>query len=161
MDLEGTRQKMQQIKERLVTAQSRQKSYADRQRRDLEFAVGDKEFLKLTPRRSFGKFKRDRKLQPRFIRPFSIVQRIGKVAYRLTLPTELQGIHNVFHVSQLRKYLADPDHVENDENIDLTTDLNYVEKPVQILDHGEKKFRQKTIPLVKVLWNRHPVQDAT
>jgi hypothetical protein len=140
MELEGTQEKVQQIKNRLVIAQTRQKSYADRHRRDLEFIVGDQVFLKLTPRRSFGQYKRGKKLQPWFIGPFPIVQRIGKVAYWLTLPVELQGIHDVFQVSQLRKYLADPDHVVNSEN-ELTLDLNYMEKPIQIIDREVKELR--------------------
>jgi hypothetical protein len=91
----------------------------------LEFAEGEQVFLKLTPRRSFGKNKERRKLQPRYIGPFPIVQRIGKVAYWLVLPLELQGIHDVFHVSQLRQYIVDPNHVVNDEAIKLTTNLSY------------------------------------
>jgi hypothetical protein len=74
------------------------------------------------------------------------VQRIRKVAYRLTLPAELQNTHDVFHISQLRKYLTDPDHVVNDANIELTLDLNHVEKPIQIVDRRVKESRQKTIP---------------
>jgi hypothetical protein len=93
-------------------------------------------FLKLTPRRNFGKYKQRKKLQLRYIGPFKIVQRIGKVAYRLDLPSELRGIHDVFHVSQLRQYLRDLDHVVNDEPIELTPDLNYEERPIQILEYG-------------------------
>jgi hypothetical protein len=83
-----------------------------------------------------------------------------KVAYRLTLTARFQGISDVFHVSQLRKYFTDPDHVVNDANIELTPDLNYVERIIQIIDRGARKLRQKTIPLVKVLWNHHLVRDA-
>jgi hypothetical protein len=160
MDLEGSRQKVQLIKERLLAAQSRQKSYADNRRRDLEFAEGEHVFLKLSPRRNLGDH-RLKKLQPRYVGPFPIVQRIGKVAYRLALPPELQGIHDVFHVSQLRQYLADPDHVVNDAEIELTTDLSYEERPIQILEFGNKELRQRKIPLVKVLWSHHPIRDAT
>jgi hypothetical protein len=78
----------------------------------------------LIPRRSVGKYKQKKKSQPRYIGPFPIVQRIRKVAYRLELPSELHGIHDVFHISQLRKYIADPSHVVNNQNIEMTADLN-------------------------------------
>jgi hypothetical protein len=83
------------------------------------------------------------------------------VAYRLALPPELQGIHDVFHISQLRQYIMDSDHLVNDEVIELTPDLSYAERPIQILEYEEKELRWKKIPLVKVLWSHHPVQDAT
>jgi hypothetical protein len=79
----------------------------------------------------------------------------------LALPLELQGIHDVFHVSQLRQCIVDPSHVVNNESIELITDLNYDERPVQILEFEEKELRQKNIPLVKVLWSHRPVEDAT
>jgi hypothetical protein len=118
-------------------------------------------FLKLTPRHSVGKNKQRKKLQPCYIGLFPIVQMIGKVAYRLELPSELQGIHDVFCVSQLRQYIADPSHVVNNENIKLTANLNLDERLVQILEFQEQELRQRKIPLVKVLWNHSPVQDAT
>jgi hypothetical protein len=98
-----------------------------------------------------------KKLQLCYIGPFQIIQRLGKVVYRLELPAELQGIHDVFHVSQLRQYIADPSHVINDEKIELTTDLKYNERPLRILEFGEKELRQRKIPMVIVLWNNHPV----
>jgi hypothetical protein len=79
----------------------------------------------------------------------------------LVLPLELHGIHDVFNVCQLWQYIADPSHVINNESIELTIDLNYDERPLQILEFGEKELRQKTIPLVKVLWSHRPVEDAT
>jgi hypothetical protein len=126
----------------------------------LEFSEEEWVFLKLTPRRSIGKDKKRKTLQPRYIGPFSIIQRIGKMAYRLELPPELKGIHDVFHVSQLRQYIPDPEHVINDKTIELKTDLNYDERPIKILEFGEKELRNKKISLVKVLWNNHPVPDA-
>jgi hypothetical protein len=126
----------------------------------LEFTEGESVFLKLTPRRNLGDHKL-KKLQPRYVGPFAIVHRIGKVAYRLALPPELRGIHDVFHVSQLRQYLADPDQTVNDVEIELTTDLSYEERPVRILEFGSKELRQRKIPMVKVLWSHHPTRDAT
>jgi hypothetical protein len=90
-------------------------------------------------------------LEPRCIGPFPIIERIGKVAYRLGLPPEFQGIHDVFHVSQQRQYIANPEHVINDEAIDLMLDLSYVERLIQILDYDKKELHQKKIPLLKVL----------
>jgi hypothetical protein len=149
----GIQQKVQLVQERLRIAQSRWKSYADNRRRTLEFSEGERVFLRLTPRRSIEKDKKRKKLQPRYIGPFSIIQRIGKVTYRLELPHELRGIHDVFHVSQLRQYISDPEHVINDKPIELKTDLNYDEQPIKILEFGEKELRNKKIYLVKVLWN--------
>ena len=92
------------------TAQSRQKSYVDT-RRNLEFEVGDKVFLKVAPMKGVLRFGRKSKLSPRFIGPFEILERIGPVAYRLALPPSLSMVHNMFHVSVLRKYMANPTHV--------------------------------------------------
>jgi hypothetical protein len=100
-------------------------------------------------------------LQPQFIGPFPTIQKIDRVAYRLALTLELQGIHDVFHVSQLRQYIEDADHVVNDEVIELTPDLSYDEKSIRTLEHGEKELRHKRILLAKVLWNHHPVRDVT
>jgi hypothetical protein len=97
-------------------------------------------FLKLNPRRNLGRNKQRRKLQLHFIGPFPIVQRIGNMAYRLALPSEFQGIHNVFHVSQLRQYITDPDHVVNDKVIELTLDLSYVERLIQKLNFSSTPF---------------------
>ena len=92
-------------------AQSRQKSYADVRRRPLEFEVGDHVFLKVMPQREVVRFGKHGKLSPRFIRPFEILERIGSVAYRLALPPSMSGVHEVFHVSMLRKYTPNPAHV--------------------------------------------------
>ncbi|KAL5568353.1 hypothetical protein UlMin_024928 [Ulmus minor] len=101
------------------------------------------------------------KLSPRYIGPFEILERIGKVAYKLALPSELASVHNVFHVSMLRKYVSDPSHVLESEPIEVREDLTYQEQPVQILDRKYKALRNKVIPLVKVLWRNHKVEEAT
>ncbi|KAL5559110.1 hypothetical protein UlMin_035321 [Ulmus minor] len=101
------------------------------------------------------------KLSPRYIGPFEILERVGKVAYRLALPQELSSVHNVFHVSMLKKYIPDPSHVLEHEPIEVHEDLSYEEQPVQILDKKEKTLRNKVIPLVKVLWRNHKVEEAT
>ena len=107
------------------------------------------------------RFGKKGKLSPRYIRPFEILERIGKSAYKLALPPKLSGVHDVFHVSMLRKYLWDPSHVLSYETIDIDPELSYQEQPVKILDRKEKELRNKTIPLVKVLWKNHAVEEAT
>ncbi|GLT29333.1 hypothetical protein SLA2020_042070 [Shorea laevis] len=152
---------VQLIKERLRAAQSRQKSYADRRRRDLEFEVGDQVFLKVSPTRGVLRFGIRGKLSPRYIGPYPILERIGGVAYRLELPGNLAGVHDVFHVSLLRKYVPDPSHIIDPEPIQLREDLTYDEHPIRILDVQERTMRRRTIRLVKVLWNNHSVEEAT
>ncbi|XP_071926159.1 uncharacterized protein [Coffea arabica] len=135
--MEEAREKVKLIRQRLQTAQSRQKNYADNRRKDLEFEVGDRVFLKVTPLRSVTA-GRGKKLQPRFIGPFKILQRVGKVAYRLELPSSLSKIHDVFHVSMLKKYYPDPSHILQPEEVEIDESLTYEEKPVQLLDRKVK-----------------------
>ena len=106
-----TYDKIKVIRDRLKIAQDRQKSYADNLRRDLEFEVGDMVFLRISPWKGVLRFGKRGKLSPRYIGPYRIVERIGEVAYRLELPSDLDRIHDVFHVSMLRKYIPDPSHV--------------------------------------------------
>ena len=107
------------------------------------------------------RFGKKGKLSPRFVGPFEVLERIGVVAYRLALPPLLSAVHNVFHVSMLRKYISDPSHVLNYEPLQLNQDLTYEEKPVRILDTKEKELRNKVILLVKVLWKNHSTYEAT
>ena len=106
---------MSLIWQRLLTAQSQQKSYADRRRRPLEFEVGDHVFLKEMPKRGVVRFGKRGKLSPRFIGPFEILERMGTVAYQLALLPSMSGVHEVFHVSMLRRYTPDPAHVPRPE----------------------------------------------
>ena len=94
----ATTQAVKQIREKMKAAQDRQKSYADTRRRPLEFEIGDHVFLKVAPMKGVMRFGRKGKLHPRFIGPYEILERIGNVAYRLALPPEMSGVHNVFHV---------------------------------------------------------------
>ena len=158
--IEDAYEKVKVIRQRLQTAQSRQKSSADNRRKDLEFEVGDKVFLKVTPLRSLTAGK-GKKLHPRYVGPFKILQRVGNVAYRLELPTSLSRVHDVFHVSMLKKYHPDPTHILKPEEIDIDESLTYEKRPVQILDRKVKEVRTKQIPLVKVLWRNHEVEEAT
>ncbi|KAL5548319.1 hypothetical protein UlMin_003550 [Ulmus minor] len=114
----------------MKTAQSRQKSYVDKRRQPLEFQVGDSVFLKVAPMKGIMRFRKKGKLSPRYIGPFEILERIGKVAYKLALPPDLSAVHNVFHVSMLRKYVSDPSHVLENKPIDVREDLTYEEQLV-------------------------------
>ena len=122
------------IRKRLLKAQSRQKSYADRRRRPLEFEVGDHVFLKVMPKRGVVRIDKRGKLTPRYIGPFEVLERVDTVAYRLALPPSLSCVHEVFHVSMLRKYTPDPTHVVDWEEIIVDTDGTFEEGPVRILD---------------------------
>ena len=122
------------IRKKLLTAQSRQKSYADQRRRELTFAVGDKVFIKVSPTKSVFRFGKKGKLSPRFVGPFEVLSRIGETAYRVALPPQYTQIHNVFHVSMLRKYVHDPSHVIQHEDIDIQEDMTVEERPVEIMD---------------------------
>ena len=159
--IEITTDKVKVIRERIKQAQDRQKSYADNRRRDLEFEVGDYVFLRVSPWKGVMRFGKKGKLSPRYIGPYEIIKRIGSTAYQLVLPLELAQLHNVFHVSMLKKYISDPSHVLTGQSIELKEDLSYVEEPVQILDRKDQVLRTKTIPLVKVLWRSHTIEEAT
>lgn len=152
---------IQQVRSRLQTAQSRQKSYADRRRSDLEFRVGDMVLLKVSPWKGVIMFRKRGKLGPRFIGPFRVLARVGRVAYRLDLPVELSQIHNTFHVSQLRKCLVDESAVVPLEDIQVDSSLNYIERSVAILDRKTKTLRNKAIQLVKVQWQHRKGSEWT
>ena len=139
----------------------RQKSYADNRRRDLQFEIGDRVFLKISPWKGVLRFGRRGKLSPRFIGPYEIVSKVGPLAYKLKLPPELSRIHDTFHVSMLRKYIPDPSHVLREQSVQLKENLTYEETPMRIIDRKEQVLRSKVIPLVKVLWKNHEREAAT
>ena len=158
--VQQTTAKVRKIKEKMKTSQDRQKSYADKRRRLLEFEQGDHVFLRVTPTTGVGRALKSKKLTPKFIGPYQISARIGPVAYRIALPPILSNIHDVFHVSQLRKYLADPSHVIEPDTIQLKDNLSFEVPPVRIDDRKIKRLRTKDVSLVKVIWN--PITgDAT
>ncbi|GKC46310.1 putative reverse transcriptase domain-containing protein [Tanacetum coccineum] len=148
-----TTEKIFKIRDRIQAARDRQKSYAEKRRRPLEFEVGDKVMLKVAPWKGVMHFGKRRKLNPRFIGPFRIIERIGPVAYRLELPQELSRVHNVFYVCNLKKCLSDDTLVIPLEEIQLDDKLNFVEEPVEIMDREVKQLKQSRIPIVKVCWN--------
>ncbi|GJX97463.1 hypothetical protein Tco_0353261 [Tanacetum coccineum] len=126
--VQETTEKISQIKDRLKAARDRQKSYANKRRKPLEFSVGDYVLLKVSPWKGVVRFGKKGKLAPRFVGPFEIIEKVGPVAYRLDLPEELDGVHDTFH-------------------------LNFVEEPVEILEREFKKLKRSRIAIVKVRWN--------
>ncbi|XP_071687769.1 uncharacterized protein [Rutidosis leptorrhynchoides] len=151
-------------------AQDRQKIYADKRRRPLEFQVGDKVMLKVSPWKGIICFRKRGKLGPRYVGPFEIIARVGKVAYRLALPEELSAIHDTFHVSQLRKCLADEAMYVPDvmrallvplNEIDIDEKLRYAEEPIKILDQRTKQLRNKIVTLLKVQWKYRKGSECT
>ncbi|GJV19419.1 putative reverse transcriptase domain-containing protein [Tanacetum coccineum] len=151
--VQETTDKVVVIRDRLKAARDRQKSYADNKKKPLEFQVGDHVMLKVSPWKGVVRFRKKGKLASRFVGSFEILERIGLVAYRLRLPEELSSVHNTFHVSNLKKCLADANlHVSMDEvKVDKT--LRFVEEPLEIMDREVKTLKRSKIPIVKVRWN--------
>nr|GEY86560.1 putative reverse transcriptase domain-containing protein [Tanacetum cinerariifolium] len=159
--VQETTDKIVQIKERLKVARDRQKSYADKRQKLLEFSAGDKVLLKVSPRKGVVCFGKRSKLSPRYVGPFEIVERIGPVAYRLRLPQELVGVHDTFHVSNLKKCMTDVNlHIPLDE-VKVDDKLHFVEEHIEILDRGVKKLKRRWIPIVKIRWNSRQGPEFT
>ncbi|XP_073041823.1 uncharacterized protein [Primulina eburnea] len=141
------------------------KSWADLKRRPVEFTVGEKSYLKVSPMKGDVRFNKAGKLHPRYIGPFEILERIGTLAYGLALPPGMSRIHNVFHVSQLRKYIPDPSHVLETGPLLMESNLNeklrYEEVPIRILDTKEQVLRRHNISYVKIQWSNHTEREAT
>jgi hypothetical protein len=152
---------VQIIRENLKTTQSRQKSYADNRRRELIFEVGDFVYLKVSPMRGMERFKVKGKLSPRYIGPFKILERKGEIAYQLELPDSLSDVHDVFHVSQLKKCLRVPEEQLPMEELNVNEDLTYSEYPVRILETSHRITRSKVINMCKVQWSHHSEDEAT
>ena len=158
--IRDTSEKVSFIRQRLLTDQSRHKSYAEVRRRSLEFEVGDHVFLKVMPKRGVVRFGKRGKLSPRFIGPFEILEMVGTVAYRLALLPSMSGVHEVFHISMLRKYTPDPAHVVDWGQIEVDTDETLDEGPVCIVDSRDQVLRRKTVRLVLVLWRHYGVEES-
>jgi hypothetical protein len=149
------------IRENLRTAQLRQKSYADTRRRQLEFKEGDHVYLKVSLIRGIRRFKVKGKLSPHFIGPFLILKQVGEVAYQLELPDHLADVHDVFHVSQLKKCLRVPEEQLPMEDLSVQDDLTYTEYTIKILDTLTRVTRSKVVKICKVQWSHHGEDEAT
>nr|GFC92562.1 putative reverse transcriptase domain-containing protein [Tanacetum cinerariifolium] len=145
----------------MQAARDRQKSYADLKRKPMEFQVGDKVMLKVSPWKGVVRFGKRRKLNPRYVGPFKVLERIGDVAYKLDLPKELSRVHNTFHVSNLKKCHADEPLAVPLDGLHFDDKLHFVDEPVEIVDREVKWLKQSRIPLVNVRWNSKRVLEFT
>ncbi|GJS76585.1 putative reverse transcriptase domain-containing protein [Tanacetum coccineum] len=152
-DMLQTTEKIILIKHRIQAAQDRQKSYADLKWKPMEFEVGDRVILKVSPWKGVVRFGKWGKLHPRYVRPFKVLTKVRKVTYRLELPQELSRVHHTFHVSNLKKCYADEPLVMSLEGIHVDDKLQFVEEPVEIMERKIKRLKRSRIPLVKVCWN--------
>ncbi|GJV07875.1 putative reverse transcriptase domain-containing protein [Tanacetum coccineum] len=144
-----TTEKIVQIKSRIQATRDRQKSYADVRRKPLEFQVGDKVMLKVSPWKGVTCFGKRGKLNPHYIGPFKIIAKVRTVAYRLELPEKLSRAHSTFHVLKLKKCLADEPLAIPLDEIQVDDKLNFIEEPVEIMDREVKRLKQSRIPIVK------------
>ncbi|GJU95502.1 putative reverse transcriptase domain-containing protein [Tanacetum coccineum] len=151
--IQETTKKIVQIRQRLQAARDRQRSYANVRRKPLEFQVGDRVMLKVSPRKGIFRFGKRGKLNPRYIGPFKILKRIGPVAYKVEILEELRSIHNTFHVLNLKKYLSDESLIIPIKELQLDDKLNFVEEPVEVMDREIKQLKRSRIPIIKVRWN--------
>jgi hypothetical protein len=159
--IQGAEEQVCIITENLRVAQTRLKSYADNRRRPLEFEEGDQVYPKVSPLRGMRRFKVKGKLSPQFIGPFLILKQVGEVAYQLELPDHLADVHDVFHVSQLKKCLRVPEEQLPTEDLSVQEDLTYAEYPIKILDTLTRVTRNKVIKMCKVQWSHHGEDEAT
>jgi hypothetical protein len=153
--------KVKIIQANLKTAQSRQKNYADQRRKPLQFQVGDFVYLRVSPTKGVQRFGIKGKLAPRYVGPFEILKVCGPVAYKICLPSQLAAIHDVFHISQLKKCIKVPTKIVETRAIEVEPDLSYTEQPIQILDTKERVTRRKKIKMYKILWDHHTKEEAT
>ncbi|GJT47190.1 hypothetical protein Tco_0955905 [Tanacetum coccineum] len=151
--IQETTERIVQIKQRMQAARDRQKSYADLKRKPMEFQVGDKVMLKVSPWKGVVRFGKRGKLNPRYVGPFKVLGKVGEVAYKLELPEELSRVHNTFHVSNLKKCYADEPLAVPLDGLHFDDKLQFVEEPVEIVDREVKRLKRSRIPLIKVRWN--------
>ncbi|XP_058726624.1 uncharacterized protein LOC131597986 [Vicia villosa] len=148
-----TTENVKLIREKMKTSQSRQKSYHDKRRKDLDFQAGDHVFFRVTHVTGVGRVLNSKKLTPQFIGLYQISDRVGNVAYKVVLSPNISNFHDVFHVSQLWKYVSDPPHVIHMDDVHVRDNLTVEPMPVRIEDRETKTLRGKDIALVKVVWS--------
>ncbi|GKE73275.1 putative reverse transcriptase domain-containing protein [Tanacetum coccineum] len=148
-----TTEKIIQIKKRIQAAHDRQKSYVDRRRKSLEFQIGDKVMLKVSPWKEVIRFGKRGKLNPRYIGTFKVLAKVGTISYRLELPDQLSHVHSTFHISNLKKCFSDKPLVIPLDEIQIDDKLHFIEEPAEIMDREVKRLKQSCIPIMKVHWN--------
>jgi hypothetical protein len=153
--------KVKLIRKNLEAAQARQKSYHDKRRKLLQFEVEDFVYLKVSHTKGVQRFGIKGKLAPRYIGPYEIVEACGPVAYKLRLPPKMSAIHNVFHVSQLKKCVRLPTEIMAEPEVEILPDLSYQEYPSKVLDYKERSTRAKSIKMYKVQWSNRSEEEAT
>nr|GEY34997.1 putative reverse transcriptase domain-containing protein [Tanacetum cinerariifolium] len=158
--IQETTEKIIQIKQRMQAIRDRQKSYADLKRKPMEFQVGDKVMLKVLPWKGVVRFGKRGKLNPRYVGPFNVLERVGDVSYKLDLPEELSKVQNTFHVSNLKKCHADEPLAVSLDGLHVDDKLHFVEEPVEIIDREVKRLKRSQIPLVK-FEHGHVVMNLT
>jgi hypothetical protein len=154
-------EKVKQIQANILAAQSHQKSYTDKRRSPLEFEVGDNVYLRVSLMKGVRRFGIKGKLAPRYIGPYSIIDKYGPTSYQVELPAMLSGVYNVFHLSQLKRCLKPPTDVIIEDIIPLESDLTYKAYPIKILDQQDQVTRNKTSWFYKIQWNDHSKDEAT
>jgi hypothetical protein len=153
-------EKVKQIQANILPTQSRQKSYVDRRRSPFEFEVGGHVYLQVSPMKGVCRFGFKGKLAPRYIGPYPILDKYGPTSYQVELPARLSGLHNVFHVSQLKRCLKPPADVVIEDTIPLEPDLTYKAHPIKVLDQQDRVTRNKTTQFYKIQWNDHSEDEA-
>jgi hypothetical protein len=156
-----TEEKVKQIQANILAAQSRQKNYTDKRCSLLEFKVGDHVYLRVTPMKGVRHFGIKGKLAPRYIGLYPIIDKYGPTSYQVELPAKLSGVHNVFHLSQLKRCLKPPTDVVIEDTIPLELDLTYKAYLIKILDQQDRVTRNKTTQFYKIQWNEHSKDEAT
>ncbi|GJV62680.1 putative reverse transcriptase domain-containing protein, partial [Tanacetum coccineum] len=151
--IQETTERIIQIKQRMQAVRDRQKSYANLKRKSMEFQLEDKVMLKVSPWKGVVRFGKRGKLNPRYVGPFKVLEKVGEVAYKLELPEELSRVHNTFHVSNLKKCHADEPLAVPLDGLHLDDKLHFVEEPLEIVGREVKRLKRSRIPLVKVRWN--------
>jgi transposase-like protein len=154
-------EKVKQIQANILVAQSRQKSYVDKRCSPLEFEVGDHVYLHISPMKGVRRFGIKGQLAPRYIGPYSIIDKHSATSYQVELPTRLSGVHNVFHVSQLKKCLKPQTDVVVEDTIPLEPDLTYKAHPIRVLDQQDRVTRNRITRFYKIQWNNHSEDEAT
>jgi hypothetical protein len=155
-------EKVSVIRENLRAAQMRQKSHHDKAKAPREFEVGNYVYLKVSPTKGVQRFGVKGKLAPRYIGPYEVTKKFGMVAYRIRLPEQLSAVHDVFHVSQLKKCEQVPEaQIIEETNVAIEPDLSLAEYSMRVLDHKERQTRRQTVKMYKIQWSHHTEEEAT